>query len=126
MKKVLPFILATVFFLAACGTSSRTVEAPAPDIYYDNLATGGGAPVEQFAPASAVMPLPTAGAYETATDATTTNGLAAQADRMVIQNADLAIVVKDVEAREKEISDMAAEMGGFVVSSNTYQNYTSN
>ena len=44
-------------------------------------------------------------------------------DRLVIKNADLAIVVNDPEARMKEISALAAEMGGFVVSSNLYQSY---
>ena len=39
----------------------------------------------------------------------------------MIENADLAIVVKDPKARMKEISDLAKEMGGFVVSSNLYQ-----
>ena len=46
--------------------------------------------------------------------------------RIVIKNADLAIVVSDVEVRMKEIQKMAEEMGGFVVSSNLYQSYTSN
>jgi hypothetical protein len=52
------------------------------------------------------------------------NVAAAQAERMVIQNADLAIIVADVEARAKVIGDMAESMGGFVVSSNMYQSYT--
>ena len=47
-------------------------------------------------------------------------------DRIVIQNADLAIVVSDVEGRMKNIQVMAQQMGGFVVSSNLYQSYTSN
>jgi hypothetical protein len=127
MKKILPFLLIVVFLLAACGTSSRTsVEAPAPDIYYG---ASGGAPVEQLAPAS--MPMPTAGPgmYE-ATDgvvaADGSNVAAAQVERMVIQNADLAIVVADVETRAKEISSMAVQMGGYVVSSNMYQSYANN
>ena len=44
-------------------------------------------------------------------------------ERLVIKNADLAIVVKDPAARMKQISDMAVEMGGYVVSSNLYQSY---
>jgi hypothetical protein len=51
---------------------------------------------------------------------------AANVERIVIQNADLAIVVSDVEARMKEIEAMAVRMGGFVVSSSLYQSYTSN
>ncbi len=41
-------------------------------------------------------------------------------ERMVIQNADLAIVVTDPKTRMSEIADMAKAMGGFVVSSNLY------
>jgi hypothetical protein len=50
---------------------------------------------------------------------------AAQVERIVIQNADLSVVVSDVEGRMKEIEKMAQDMGGFVVSSNLYQGYTS-
>lgn len=38
-------------------------------------------------------------------------------DRIVIQNADLTIVVADPQAKSDAISRMAVEMGGFVVSS---------
>lgn len=51
---------------------------------------------------------------------------AAAVERMVIQNADLSIVVADPEAKMDEISKMAESMGGFVVSKNIYQTYTSN
>jgi flagellar basal body-associated protein FliL len=44
-------------------------------------------------------------------------------ERMVIQNADLAIVVTDPKARMQEIADLATSMGGFVVSSNIYTTY---
>ena len=46
-------------------------------------------------------------------------------DRLVIENADLAIVVKDPKARMAEITALANEMGGYVVSSNLYQSFTS-
>jgi hypothetical protein len=46
---------------------------------------------------------------------------AASADRLVIKNADLSIVVKDVEGRVASIQNMANAMGGFVVSANVYQ-----
>ena len=45
-------------------------------------------------------------------------------ERIVIKNADLVIVVSDVEGRMKDIQVMAEQMGGFVVSSNLYQSYT--
>lgn len=45
-------------------------------------------------------------------------------ERLVIENADLAIVVKDPKASMKEIGDLAKQYGGFVVSSNLYQSYS--
>jgi hypothetical protein len=51
---------------------------------------------------------------------------AASADRLVIRNADLTIVVADVPARVTAIQNMANAMGGFVVSSNIYETYINN
>jgi hypothetical protein len=45
------------------------------------------------------------------------------AERIVIQNASLAIVVDDPSASMNNISRLASEMGGFVVSANLYQQY---
>ena len=49
---------------------------------------------------------------------------ATSVERLVIQNADLAIVVSDVKGRMENIQVMAQQMGGYVVSSNLYQSYT--
>ncbi len=122
MKKVLPFILIAAFLLAACGSSRVSTEAS--DVYNYDAVTGGGAPVEEFAPASAPMATAGAGVYDQSVDGS--NVAAAQVERMVIQNADLAIVVADVDTRTKEIGSMAVKMGGFVVSSNLYQSYANN
>ncbi len=43
------------------------------------------------------------------------------AERMVVKNAQLSLVVADPAASMKRISDMADQMGGFVVSANLYQ-----
>jgi hypothetical protein len=131
MKKLLPFILIAAFLLAACGVNSRAEAPMAPDVYYNFDAVGSGGEMEQASPPMdmpASAPMPTAGVYEesdggfVSTDGS--NVAAAQVERMVIQNADLAIIVTDVEARAKVIGDMAESMGGFVVSSNMYQSYT--
>jgi hypothetical protein len=45
-------------------------------------------------------------------------------ERMVIQTADLAIVVQNPQVRMTEITKMANDMGGYVVSSNLYQTST--
>jgi hypothetical protein len=47
-------------------------------------------------------------------------------ERLVIENADLAIVVQDPKARMAEITALANEFGGFVVSSNLYQSFSPN
>lgn len=124
MKKMLPYLLVTAFLLASCGSFARNAAPSAPEEdYYNSAPAMGGAE----APAMEMpAPMPTAGYYEESGSVANdgSNAAAAQVERMVIQNADLAIVVADVEGRMKEISDMAAEMGGHVVSSNLYQSYT--
>jgi uncharacterized protein DUF4349 len=117
MKRSLALIgiLATLV-LSACATRALApTEAPAAP---PSLA-GGGAPVlpETFTDANKGVgqSLPPAVA----------NSVPAPTDRLVIQNADLSIVVKDVNARVKQIEDMAKVMGGFIVSVNVSQTYTS-
>lgn len=124
-QTALVIIIIAALILAACGTlrSNRAAatEAPAPGL--DFLDIGGApAPQESFAPE---MPLPAATAMPSNMGGGG-NVDAANVERLVIQNADLAVVVPDVEARMKEIEAMAKQMGGFVVSSNLYQSYTSN
>jgi hypothetical protein len=120
MKKILPFsfIVIATLILAACGSSRSNVqtEAPMPGL-------GGGAPA--VAPDSYeysdALPMATAGAPQVQNG----GGVeAATVERIVIQNADIAIVVSDVETRMRDIEEMAQQMGGFVVSSNLYQSYT--
>ncbi len=87
---------------------------------------GGGAPEVGVAPP---LEEPAAApAYDASADgsrSTVGNGIAPAAqDRLVIQNADLAIVVKDPKARMAEISKLANDLGGYVVSSNIYQSST--
>lgn len=120
MKKILPlsFILVAALILAACASSntSKTMEVP---VY------GGAAPM---APQESYDAAPMAEAPVVAGGVVTNNEAgvpAASVERIVIQNADLAIVVSDVKGRMKNIQVMAQQMGGFVVSSNLYQSYTS-
>jgi len=121
MKRLLPFslILIASLILAACG--ARAMSTPSPDYYSVSPEMSGGAPQEL--PASE----PSA---RSATDQSTANsgsGVSASAvERIVIKNADLSIVVADVEGRMKNIQVMAEQMGGFVVSSNLGQTYTNN
>ncbi|MGH2582886.1 MAG: DUF4349 domain-containing protein [Anaerolineales bacterium] len=50
---------------------------------------------------------------------------AASAERLVIKNASLSLVVDDPEASMMEIAALAERLGGFVVSSNLYKSTTS-
>ncbi|MDO9299998.1 MAG: DUF4349 domain-containing protein [Anaerolineales bacterium] len=118
MKKILPFSLVIIatLILAACGVSASPMQAE-----NQNLSDAGGAPLSPQA-YEAAMPAPTAGGYD---QVTTSNDGTTSVERIVIQNADLSIVVSDVEGRMKNIQVMAQQMGGFVVSSNLFQSYTS-
>lgn len=126
MKRILLFSsMILLLFLAACAggdapsyyeypaTESASTEAPAmaEEFYYD-----------------AAAPLPAEGIAQDRSTANSTGGnvKAVSVERIVIQNADLSIVVSDVEKRMQEIQDLAEKMGGFVVSSNLYQTYTNN
>ncbi|GAB4572883.1 MAG: hypothetical protein Fur0017_25530 [Anaerolineales bacterium] len=121
MKRLLPYslVLIAAIILGACavGGARSPMEEPAAEPYYD------------IAPAPTMM-MPYA-EERIAQDADipgsggSGNVNAAQTQRLVIQNADLSIVVSDVELRMNAISKMAVDMGGFVVSSNLYQGYTS-
>lgn len=125
MKRTLLALLTTASLLTGCGILSARSEAPAPafDLASPPL---GGAPAEQeLFPAA---PLPTAGYSDESANAAGGGGNVepSSVERLVIQNANLSVVVSDVESRMKQISDMARNMGGFVVSSNLYQSYTNN
>ncbi|MEN9563900.1 MAG: hypothetical protein RIR73_2144 [Chloroflexota bacterium] len=118
MKRLYPYSLVLIasILLGACGAARMS------ESY-------GGAPAAQEPIYDAAAPAP---AYEesaaVAPDTANSGGgdaSAAQVQRLVIQNADLAVVVSDVELRMQEIQEMAADMGGFVVTSNLYQGYTS-
>lgn len=113
----------SILALSACGVTRMAAPAAtqAPALY----PAAGAAPQEAQAPfalssdqaraGNAAAPLPTS----VASDSKSPN-------RLVIQNADLTIVVKDVEARATAIQDMAKQMGGFVVSVNIGQTYAAN
>jgi len=132
MKRTLFIILGVVAVFLVIGiafTNMVMQRAPSQDSYLVSPGfggSGGGAP-ESVAPP--VMEEPAAAPAYDAVDgsrSTVGNGIAPAAqDRLVIQNADLAIVVKDPKARMAEISKLATDMGGYVVSSNIYETFAS-
>ncbi len=118
MKRFAITFLLVAFLLAGCGQSKtpsvmeyRTVES---DFAVQGMAPamGGGYAAEspQFAEGYK--------SFDAGDISSNTS------DRLVIQNADLNIVVKDPEAKMEAIAAMAARMGGFVVNSNLYQTRT--
>ncbi len=119
MKRALVviLILASVA-LAACASAAAPTMAPgAPPYLEKSYAMATAAP----AMVSPEMPRAAGGQSYGASDSSYANQNPATADRLVIQNVDLSIVVADVNARVTAIQNMAASMGGFVVSANVYQ-----
>ena len=123
MKRNLWILLGAALLLAACGAralSSSDVEQPA-------YGMGGGESYAQEAPLAPMLaPAPTMVVMDLVVDDDdSARASAANAvERMVIRNADVAVVVKDPEKTMEAIGKMAGEMGGFIVSSNLYQSYT--
>ncbi|MCL4528969.1 MAG: DUF4349 domain-containing protein [Chloroflexi bacterium] len=120
---VIAFI--TILILSACSTMRLSPAATqAPALSYGK---GGGAPSLQEAPAAAPAPFLNDAAKSAAQNSvvSTTGETAPSSNRLVIQTAELTIVVKDVNARAAAIQNMATQMGGFVVSANNYQTYAS-
>ena len=109
MSKQITLILSLIvtIILAACApAASRSyeqgfaVEAPPPEVVVEREMVAGAPPADPSL------------------------GFASQdivAERLVIRNASLTLVVTDPAQSVETISQMTREMGGFVVSSNIYQ-----
>jgi len=126
MRRPIIIILSVIGIFLLLGTSIMYLFGPSSANTFSNVSRdlggfGGGAPEVGIAPA-AQEPAVVSSAYDPSQDAF--NKAAQVQERLVIENADLAIVVKDPKTRIQQISDLAKEFGGFVVSSNLYQSYT--
>ena len=128
MKRTLFIILSVIGVVLVLGIAFTLMasQRSASNQFSRDLSygMGGGAPSVVEVPA-AEAPAP---AFDSAGSPELFNSpeLAAQAqERLVIENADLAIVVKDPKGRMSQIAALANEFGGYVVSSNLYQSYTS-
>ncbi len=99
--KQMPFI-----FVLAALLLSACASAPVPDAY------GGAAPMME-APVELEQR-----AYDVSN--VSVESVAVQ-ERLVIQNADLSLVVVDPKAKMTSIGQLASALGGFVVSSNMYE-----
>jgi hypothetical protein len=128
--KRLSFVLliAVSLILSGCGAAAtpsaqRSLAIPQPGA---PSFAGGGPMTEAPAPTAApAAPLSNdalksaqAGGSTNGSDGTTTN-----TQRLVVQTAELTIVVQDVKARVSQLEQMASTMGGNVVSENIGQTY---
>ena len=119
MKRTLFIVLAVVVVFLIIGisfTGMVTQRATFSDNFSRDQGYGGGA-----APSVVEAPAQPAAQPQLSAEDVANGARQAVQERLVIENADLAIVVKDPRARMKEISDLAKQMGGFVVSSNLFQ-----
>jgi hypothetical protein len=131
MKRPILIILSVITVFVLVGISVSRLFGPRVGNTFSTISnalpgSGGGAEPQYSVAPEAQLPATDLYAADEAARQSLGNAdvnLQAAQDRLVIKNADLAIVVKDPAARMKQISDLAVEMGGFVVSSNLYQSY---
>jgi len=134
MKRTLITIaVTTVVVLTLIGTA-LTVSGPMVGTTFNRINSdldggygGGGAPqIMMEMPASAPAPAEFYGedsavAYDLAYEESANSAPLADVERKIIKNADLSIVVKDPIQSMADITALAEELGGYVVSSNVYQ-----
>ena len=111
MKRYWFILIAAALILSACAPaamSSSSSEVVSPQ-------------VDAGLPQSKNSGAPSAGLVRSNAPAGQTQDLSPAQNRIVIQNADLVIVVKDPQAKMLEIGALARRLGGFVVSSNMSQ-----
>ena len=120
MKKRIVFIFVVlIMVLTACGAKSASTPSPAA-VAPDMRANGTGGVTNEAAPGLA--PAPAADGY---TGKSTTSTAVTQ-ERMVTMTVDLSIVVADPQKKMDAINQMAKALGGYLLSMNMSQVYTSN
>ena len=114
MKRNLIILFIAALLLAACAPAARVFDGN------PSTANGGGAESKSAESPAAAPQAPSQVDSVEAYNAQISATNPAQ-DRIVIQNADLTVVVKDPQAKMAEIGALARRLGGFVVSSNMSQ-----
>lgn len=136
MKRTLITVaLTTVVVLTLVGVASSAIFAPRGTAFNSVSSSlpgfgGGGGQSEFYAePSMPEAPVPAFDGAAPMDDARlksveqAANYQGVEVDRLVIKNAELAIVVNDPKADMARISQLAVEFGGYVVASNLYQSY---
>jgi hypothetical protein len=130
MKRTLFIILSVVAVFLVIGFAFSNLAARRSALSYNTVGrdfafgSGGGSPSVMEMPA-VEAPAPGLDASVTSAESDYNPAQPQAQERLVIENADLAIVVQDPKARMAEITNLANQMGGYVVSSNLYQSFTS-
>jgi hypothetical protein len=104
-KRLAFVVILSILVLSACAPAMAT-QAPSANAY-------GGKVSSTQAPAATPAPASSSQGPVTGSDG--------GAPRLVIMNASLEIVVESPAAAAQTLSEMAQQMGGFVVTSNSYQ-----
>ncbi len=107
LKKTLFALIVLVLLLASCAGGNMALSESAADEDFFGMPQVAGAPEAYDGEAKS---------YDIASSTIETS-----AERMVIQNADLAIIAEDPAQSMDEIGKMAESMGGFIVESYLYQ-----
>ncbi len=120
-KSLLIIAIASIFILASCASAKSTQYAVNDGAYDSSKYTTG----EMMYEAPSVSAEESRG---TESDTTAAGGIAnATADsieQMIIKNASLNILVDDPMKTLADVMELASDMGGFTVTSNSYQTYT--
>ncbi len=111
-RKVFVSLFVILLLVASAGCSAAAPQTSR------GLTSSGGAPAAPPAPALKAQPAADAGG-RTANQPQAAN--AAGAELMMVYTGQLALVVKDTQATVEQITQIAKNVGGFVISSNTYQ-----
>ncbi len=135
MKKTLfAIFLALVLVLTACAAHPKTQPPETRDLSEDGgvvMAMPGGAPMEKSAADEVAMPPLAAAPPESNAPADYAGNaggstldvaaaVAAQANRMVIKNAELRLLVADTDTAIDGVTQTVADMGGYIVSSRVW------
>ena len=115
MKRQFFSLFVILLLVASAGCAASRSAAPAPQVS-GGFAPSGGAPAAppQEAPQSAAD-----GVTQAVNQPQSAN--AAGAERMLVYTGQLSLVVKDARSTVEQITQIAKDVGGFVISSNVYQ-----
>jgi hypothetical protein len=118
-KRAIFTLILFVLFLAACGQSASMAE---PQFAYDEASSEEAAPAPEMETmeTSAVAGDTAVGniAFSPGEDALEQTG---QVERLIIRTGNLSLVVVDTEETVADITRLAEQNGGWVVSANLYQ-----